>query len=215
LHLQDSLGGNSKTVMIATISPSTQNITETQSTLRFAQRAKKMGNKAHVNENASGDIERLRREVVHLRQQLAQRDQQLSLGGAHALKSDCASNRSAWRMSGLHAGSSAIVLGACSRGVRCLAVRKRAGAQQAPAPIAFASPIDVMHTPVLSPAAPGAEPSPARQQATPNKMSLAALVGAIERATLAERRVTLCERKQAGLQEQVEKLMAVRRQTAA
>lgn len=78
--LQDSLGGNSKTVMIANISPSAQNITETQSTLRFAQRAKKMGNKAHVNENASGDNERLRREVIHLKQQLAAQQAQSRAG---------------------------------------------------------------------------------------------------------------------------------------
>ena len=78
--LQDSLGGNSKTVMIANISPSAQNITETQSTLRFAQRAKKMGNKAHVNENASGDNERLRREVIHLKQQLAAQQAQSQSG---------------------------------------------------------------------------------------------------------------------------------------
>jgi kinesin family member 15 len=71
--MQDSLGGNSRTVMIANISPSTQNIWETQSTLRFAQRAKKMGNRAHVNQNAAGENDRLRREVVHLRQLLAER----------------------------------------------------------------------------------------------------------------------------------------------
>lgn len=68
---QDSLGGNSKTVMIANISPSTHNITETQSTLRFAQRAKKMGNRAVVNENAAGDVDALRREVLRLKQELA------------------------------------------------------------------------------------------------------------------------------------------------
>jgi hypothetical protein len=39
-----------------------------------------MGNKAHVNENASGDNERLRKEVLHLRQLLAQREQDRSLG---------------------------------------------------------------------------------------------------------------------------------------
>jgi Kinesin motor domain len=69
--LQDSLGGNSKTVMIANISPSMHNITETQSTLRFAQRAKKMGNKAVINENATGDMDALRKEVVRLRKELA------------------------------------------------------------------------------------------------------------------------------------------------
>lgn len=70
--LQDSLGGNSKTVMIANVSPSTHNITETQSTLRFAQRAKKMGNKAHVNEDSTGDVDILRKEVLRLKRQLAE-----------------------------------------------------------------------------------------------------------------------------------------------
>ena len=80
--MQDSLGGNSKTVMIANISPSTQNITETQSTLRFAQRAKKMGNKARINEDASGDNERLKREVLHLRQLLAQQGRSAAAGAS-------------------------------------------------------------------------------------------------------------------------------------
>lgn len=69
--MQDSLGGNSKTVMIANISPSTLNITETQSTLRFAQRAKRMGNKAMVNEDTTGDAEVLRRELARVKRQLA------------------------------------------------------------------------------------------------------------------------------------------------
>lgn len=42
--LQDSLGGNSKTTIIATISPSSCNALETLSTLKFAQRAKLIRN---------------------------------------------------------------------------------------------------------------------------------------------------------------------------
>ncbi|RKO85724.1 P-loop containing nucleoside triphosphate hydrolase protein, partial [Blyttiomyces helicus] len=48
--LRDSLGGNSKTVMLATVSPSLQNVQETLSTLRFAQRARHIVNTVHVNE---------------------------------------------------------------------------------------------------------------------------------------------------------------------
>lgn len=48
--LKDNLGGNSKTVMIATISPSSDNYEETLSTLRYADRAKKIVNHAVVNE---------------------------------------------------------------------------------------------------------------------------------------------------------------------
>jgi kinesin family member 15 len=85
--LQDSLGGNSKTVMIANISPSTHNITDTQSTLRFAQRAKKMGNKAAINENATGDMDALRKEVVRLKKELAAQRAAHDYTGAHSSSS--------------------------------------------------------------------------------------------------------------------------------
>lgn len=42
--MQDSLGGNSKTVMIANISPAQANCAETVSTLRFAREAKRVKN---------------------------------------------------------------------------------------------------------------------------------------------------------------------------
>lgn len=54
--LRDSLGGNSKTVIIANISPSGVNYGETLSTLKFAQRAKLIKNKAIINEDSSGTI---------------------------------------------------------------------------------------------------------------------------------------------------------------
>ncbi|GMR33816.1 hypothetical protein PMAYCL1PPCAC_04011 [Pristionchus mayeri] len=69
--LKDSLGGNSKTVMIATISPASDNYEETLSTLRFADRAKKIVNHAVVNEDPNAKIIReLREEVETLRQQI-------------------------------------------------------------------------------------------------------------------------------------------------
>lgn len=49
--LQDSLGGNTKTVMIAAISPADYNYEETLSTLRYASRAKDIKNKPIVNED--------------------------------------------------------------------------------------------------------------------------------------------------------------------
>ena len=49
--LQDSLGGNSKTLMLATISPSSSNLQETLSTLRYASRARKINNKPIINSN--------------------------------------------------------------------------------------------------------------------------------------------------------------------
>ncbi len=49
--LRDSLGGNSKTLMICAISPATDNYEETLSTLRYADQAKKIQCKAIVNES--------------------------------------------------------------------------------------------------------------------------------------------------------------------
>ncbi|CAB3405819.1 unnamed protein product [Caenorhabditis bovis] len=49
--LQDSLGGNTKTIMIACISPSSDNFDETLSTLRYANRAKNIKNKPKINED--------------------------------------------------------------------------------------------------------------------------------------------------------------------
>jgi len=50
--LQNALGGNSKTIMICAISPATVNYEESLSTLRYADRAKKIVNKAVINESA-------------------------------------------------------------------------------------------------------------------------------------------------------------------
>lgn len=49
--LQDSLGGNSKTVMVATIGPASYNFEETLTTLRYANRAKNIKNKPKINED--------------------------------------------------------------------------------------------------------------------------------------------------------------------
>ena len=49
--LQDSLGGNTKTIMIAAVSPANYNYDETLSTLRYASRAKNIQNKPKINED--------------------------------------------------------------------------------------------------------------------------------------------------------------------
>ncbi|KAK6618591.1 hypothetical protein RUM43_012982 [Polyplax serrata] len=49
--LQDSLGGNTKTLMIACLSPADDNYDETLSTLRYANRAKNIRNKPKINED--------------------------------------------------------------------------------------------------------------------------------------------------------------------
>ena len=71
--LKDNLGGNSKTVMIATVSPAADNFEETLSTLRYADRAKKIVNHAVVNEDPNAKVIReLREEVETLRSQISQ-----------------------------------------------------------------------------------------------------------------------------------------------
>lgn len=47
--LQDSLGGNTKTIMIAAVSPAHYNYEESVSTLRYASRAKQIQNKPKIN----------------------------------------------------------------------------------------------------------------------------------------------------------------------
>uniref|UniRef100_A0A8C7KKJ0 Kinesin family member 4 n=1 Tax=Oncorhynchus kisutch TaxID=8019 RepID=A0A8C7KKJ0_ONCKI len=62
--LQDSLGGNSHTLMIACISPADSNIEETINTLRYADRARKIKNKPVVN------VDPRTAEMKHLKQQV-------------------------------------------------------------------------------------------------------------------------------------------------
>ncbi|KAL0964817.1 hypothetical protein UPYG_G00329420 [Umbra pygmaea] len=66
--LKDSLGGNAKTMMIATISPADVNYSETMSTLRYANRAKNIINTPKVNEDSSVRVIReLQEEIARLR----------------------------------------------------------------------------------------------------------------------------------------------------
>ncbi|CAG9128085.1 unnamed protein product [Plutella xylostella] len=69
--LKDSLGGNSKTIMIAAISPADCNYGETLSTLRYANRAKNIINKPTINEDPNVKLIReLREEIEKLRKQI-------------------------------------------------------------------------------------------------------------------------------------------------
>jgi len=70
--LRDSLGGNSKTVLVANISPSQLCLSETLSTLKFAARAKHIRCTVVRNEAFSGTVESLMEEVQMLRNKLAQ-----------------------------------------------------------------------------------------------------------------------------------------------
>ncbi|XP_024943108.1 kinesin-like protein unc-104 isoform X5 [Cephus cinctus] len=71
--LRENLGGNSKTAMIAAISPADINYDETLSTLRYADRAKQIVCKAVVNEDANAKLIReLKEEIQKLRELLKQ-----------------------------------------------------------------------------------------------------------------------------------------------
>ncbi|KAL0128649.1 hypothetical protein PUN28_003790 [Cardiocondyla obscurior] len=71
--LRENLGGNSKTAMIAAVSPADINYDETLSTLRYADRAKQIVCKAVVNEDANARLIReLKEEIQKLRELLKQ-----------------------------------------------------------------------------------------------------------------------------------------------
>eukprot|EP00057_Strongylocentrotus_purpuratus_P019056 XP_011673530.1 PREDICTED: kinesin-like protein KIF16B [Strongylocentrotus purpuratus] len=73
--LKDSLGGNSKTIMVATISPADVNYGETLSTLRYANRAKNIINKPTINEDKNVKLIReLRAEIARLKKRLGTSD---------------------------------------------------------------------------------------------------------------------------------------------
>ncbi|CAL1366603.1 unnamed protein product [Linum trigynum] len=68
--LQESLGGNAKLAMVCAVSPAQSCKSETFSTLRFAQRAKAIKNKAVVNEEMEDDVNNLREVIRQLRDEL-------------------------------------------------------------------------------------------------------------------------------------------------
>lgn len=88
--LKESLGGNSKTAMIATISPSHHHIEETLSTLRYAKQARAIVNLARVNEDPKARmIRELKAEIDRLRSQsgvMNEEQQSASLAEITALK---------------------------------------------------------------------------------------------------------------------------------
>uniref|UniRef100_A0A5K3EWL2 Kinesin-like protein n=1 Tax=Mesocestoides corti TaxID=53468 RepID=A0A5K3EWL2_MESCO len=86
--LRENLGGNSRTMMLATISPADVNYEETLSTLRYADRAKQIVCKAVINEDPNTRIIReLKLEVEHLRR-LLRLEQGVPTNEAKELPSD-------------------------------------------------------------------------------------------------------------------------------
>ena len=80
--LQDSLGGNTKTLMVACLSPADNNYDETLSTLRYANRAKNIRNKPRINEDPKDALLReYQEEIKRLKAILAQQMGPGSLSG--------------------------------------------------------------------------------------------------------------------------------------
>ncbi|KAL0245124.1 hypothetical protein GEMRC1_009204 [Eukaryota sp. GEM-RC1] len=75
--LQDSLGGNAKTIMIATVGPADWNYDESLATLRYANSAKSIKNKPKINEDPKDSkIRDLQAELERLRRQLEEQQLQ-------------------------------------------------------------------------------------------------------------------------------------------
>uniref|UniRef100_A0A7S4SDZ2 Kinesin motor domain-containing protein n=1 Tax=Alexandrium monilatum TaxID=311494 RepID=A0A7S4SDZ2_9DINO len=82
--LQDSLGGNSRTMMIACVSPADVHFSETLNTLKYANRAKNIKNKVTVNLSVkTSDVAKLREQIqeMHLELSRARQLQTMGLGG--------------------------------------------------------------------------------------------------------------------------------------
>ncbi|KAG2221922.1 hypothetical protein INT45_013258 [Circinella minor] len=72
--LQDSLGGNSQTLMLACVSPSDSNFMETLNTLKYANRARNIKNRVTINQDFAGssiEINQLRSYIARLRMEIA------------------------------------------------------------------------------------------------------------------------------------------------
>jgi Kinesin motor domain len=73
--LQDSLGGNSQTLMLACISPAEEDFVETLSTLKYANRARNIKNNVVQNfEHSENDPERYRKTIVRLKAEIAEQE---------------------------------------------------------------------------------------------------------------------------------------------
>ena len=81
--LKDSIGGNCKTVMVATIWPEAQHIQETLSTLNFAKRMKSVVNEMTVNIqlDVEATLRKMQKEIKELKQELAMKNTLADRGG--------------------------------------------------------------------------------------------------------------------------------------
>ncbi|CAI9267078.1 unnamed protein product [Lactuca saligna] len=89
--LQDSLGGNSRTVMIACVSPADINAEETLNTLKYANRARNIQNKPVVNRDpVSSEMLKMRQQLECLQAELCAR------GGGSSVELQVLRERISW-----------------------------------------------------------------------------------------------------------------------
>lgn len=87
--LQDSLGGNSKTIMIANVGPASMNYDETIITLRYAYRAKSIKNKPIKNEDIKdGKLLALQREIERLKKLIMEKSNGIEVLGGEDVQID-------------------------------------------------------------------------------------------------------------------------------
>jgi kinesin family protein 3/17 len=92
--LQDSLGGNCKTVMIANIGPAASNYDETLSTLRYASRAKAIKNKPKRNEDPKdAKLREFQEEIERLKKQISGSSTAAAGGGDESMQSESAAGK--------------------------------------------------------------------------------------------------------------------------
>lgn len=89
--LRDSLGGNSKTYIVACVHPGSKCFGESLSTLQFARRAKTIKNKAVINEDMQGSVIHLQAEIRRLKESLQQYQNSDVTGSQNrsSLRPDC------------------------------------------------------------------------------------------------------------------------------
>lgn len=91
--LKESLGGNAKTAMLATLSPCFENYQETLSTLRYAQQARSIVNDAKINEDENiALIRELRLEIERLRGQYGDAKGHVAMAEVESLREKLASS---------------------------------------------------------------------------------------------------------------------------
>jgi len=109
--LRDSLGGNSKTCIIANVSPALLCLRETMSTLQFGQRAKFIKNKPIVNEDESGSVQALQDEIKTLKLELEKwkkKNTSQSIAGSISTNNNNTTINSSSSLSSIGAGTAVI-----------------------------------------------------------------------------------------------------------